>query len=190
MAVSRFAEVPARPCGRRGCAVAALLLAIGMRVLTGPATAQETDRSYWLAFGKPVQLCPRARRWIPAKLVGEAWGVVASGVVLCRDRGRHYALTVEYLNLRIDPAERGRSGGDFARFDWLGLALFRPDRRGGTEWLFDTARPVEGELRREGARRLAFGGIAFRVPKVRARLATNLLFYLTFGARMVAVRVL
>ncbi len=188
--MSRFAEMPERTRGWRGCALAVLLLALGTGVLPGPATAQETDRSYWLAFGKPVQLCPRARRWVPAKLVGEAWGVVASGVVLCRDRGRHYALTVEYLNLRIDPTGRGRSEEASARFDWLGLALFRPDRRGGTDWLFDTAQPVEGELRRDGARRLVFGGIAFRVPKARARLATNLLFYLTFGAQMVAVRVL
>jgi hypothetical protein len=194
MAVSRSADAAWRGQGRSrrwpGGLFAALLAGAAPSAPHAASHAPGSDQGYWLSFGKPARLCPRDRELTPAKIVGEAWNILASGVVLCRDDGQNYTLSVEYLNVRVDPTGGGTLRPDTARFDWLGLALYRPDPQGATEWLFDAAHPLRGELSRDSAGRIVFGRITFRVPKDRAEQATNMLFYLTFGTRLVAINVL
>ena len=184
-AVSRSAERRASFGG--ACAVAALLLlALG----SGPAQADEPDPAYWLDFGHTVSLCPGAKTDTPFKIEGASWGVLASGVVLCRDAGDSYVFTLDYLNAAIDPADRGLIKRDVVSFDWFGLALYRPGSAKQVTWLFDQPRPIKGDLRKDSTRRLVFGKLTFTVPKSEAEQASNMLFYLTFDGPLVALHAL
>ncbi|MFB0493664.1 hypothetical protein ABIE45_006320 [Methylobacterium sp. OAE515] len=186
--MSPFAEFGRR--ARSSSLHGVLALAVGTGATAVPARADLADRGYWLAFGTPAQFCAHARAQVPIKSLGASWGMRASGVVMCRDAGRSYTFSVAYMNVRIDPLERAKLAAEEAHFDWLGLALYRSDGHGGTDWLFDVARPVSGRLRRDDTERIVFGRISFRVPKTRSRLATNMLFYLAFGQKLIAIRVL
>ena len=172
---------------RAGLPVLALALAWSGAPAPG---AEPAGPDYWLAYGKPVRLCPGAREPVPAKVEGQSWGVLAGGALLCRDEGDAYVLTLDYLNVSVDPAGRAALPRDAVAFDWLGLSLYRPARQGGgVDWLLDAALPVKGTLDRRATGRIVFGHLAFRVPKDTAREATNMLLYLTLGSPLVALHV-
>ncbi len=88
------------------------------------------------------------------------------------------------------PSGGGPAAPEAAHFEWLGLTLYRPDSGGGTAWLYDAARPVDGRLLRQDTGRLVLGRVAFRVPKTPARPATNMLLYLTFDRKLIALHIL
>ena len=183
--VSRSAE--RRACFGRACAgVTALLLVFG----PPQARADEKDLPYWLGFGHTVSLCPGAKTDTPFKIEGASWGVLASGVMLCRDVGDSYVLTLDYLNAAIDPADRGLIKREIVSFDWFGLALYRPGAAKDVAWLFDQSRPIKGDLRKDSTKRLVFGKLTFTVPKSEAEQASNMLFYLTFDGPLVALHAL
>jgi hypothetical protein len=166
-------------------------LALAFALTLGPgAHGEGPDPTYWLQFGKTARLCPGSKDDSPSKIEGATWGILASGVILCRDTGPSYAITVDYLNVAIDPAERTLIKRDVVAFDWLGLALYRPGGAGAIDWLFDHSVPVKGELRRDASGRIVFGHITFTVPKGPPEQATNMLFYLTFDGPLVALHVL
>lgn len=164
------------------------MIAIGG--MTTPASAAPDTQAYWLQFGRSVRLCPGAREPEPIKIVGEAWGVLASGVLLCQDEGATYRFSLDYLNVSMDPPRRGELKRDVAAFDWIGLSFYRGGSGTGVTWLHDVAQPVRGELRQDATSRTVFGRLAFEVPKQAAAQASNMLLYLTFGTPMVALHVL
>lgn len=156
------------------------------------AGADEGQPDFWLGFGRNAALCAGRGEPSPVKIAGASWGVLASGAARCQDEGDAYVVTVDYLNVSMDPSDGGatRETGEL-HFDWLGLSLYRPAERGRkVDWLFDDARPVKATLRQDDPDRVVLGKIAFRVPKQRADRASNLLFYLTFNNLVVAVHVL
>ncbi len=170
--------------------IPAILAAALLLPRAAGAQAEVEAPDFWLQFGRPAQLCPGARQPVPVKVAGASWGLVASGAALCQDQGDAYALSVDYLNVAIDNRNRSAMKRDAVRFDWIGLALYRGRDGAGLDWLFDDARPVDATLRRDETGRIVFRGAAFRVRKQQADQATNLLFYLTFGGLVVALRVL
>lgn len=170
--------------------VGAALLACFGASAAAPSRAQETNAAYWLDFGKTVAVCPGAKSDVPTKVEGASWGILASGVVLCQDRGNAYVFTVDYLNVAIDPADRDLIKRDVVGFDWLGLALYRPASGREVTWLYDQAMPVKGELKRDATRHLVFGKLSYTVPKAEAGQATNMLFFLTFNGPVVAIHAL
>lgn len=181
--MSRSIERPARHW------LAAGYLACLCVFVAGLVWAQDANPGYWLRFGKTMDLCPGAKDSVPVKVEGASWGILASGVVLCEDRGDAYVLTLDYLNVAIDPAERHLIKRDVVAFDWFGLALYRPASN-GVDWLYDASRPLKGDLRRDATERIVFGKLNYEVPKSQAAKATNMLFYLTFDGPLVAIHVL
>lgn len=181
---------PAAPKAARanGWRIGGLVLALAL--LLGPEARGDGDIAYWLNFGKTPRLCPGSHGDSPFKVEGASWGILASGVILCRDLGAAYAISVDYLNVAIDPVDRALIKRDVVGFDWLGLALYRPGTGGEIDWLFDRSMPIKGELRRDASGRIVFGKINFEVPKQQADRATNMLFYLTFDGPLVALNVL
>jgi hypothetical protein len=160
-------------------------------MLHGTALGDTPDIGYWLKYGKPPRLCPGAHEATPLKIEGAAWGVLASGVILCKDAGDAYSFTISYLNVAIDPDHHEMLKRDTLRFDWIGLALYKAEaKHDGIDWLFDQSRPLKGELQLTSSRRIVFGSITFDVPKREANRAANMLFYLTFHGPVVAIHVL
>lgn len=188
----RFVEAcgSLRWCGFRAPWIGTAALATTL-MLHGTALGDTPDIGYWLKYGKPPHLCPGAQEATPAKIEGAAWGVLASGVILCRDVGDAYSFTINYLNVAIDPDDHAMLKRDTLSFDWIGLALYKAAAgRDGVDWLFDQSRPLKGELRLTSPGRIVFGEITFEVPKGEADRAANMLFYLTFHGPMVALHVL
>ena len=84
------------------------------------------------------------------------------------------------LQVRINPGSRARIERPTLVFDWLGLALYRPDDADDRiDWLFDDAFPVHGILHQDSDEAIYFGDIAFTVGKSATERATNFTFYLT-----------
>jgi hypothetical protein len=190
--MSRFVEIcgSLRWCGFRAPWIGAAAIATAL-MLHCAALGDTPDIGYWLKYGKPARLCPGAHEATPAKIEGAAWGVLASGVILCRDAGDAYSFTINYLNVAIDPDHHEMLRRDTLSFDWIGLAFYKAAAdRDGIDWLFDQSRPLKGELRLTSPGRIVFGNITFDVPKREADRATNTLFYLTFHGPVVAIHVL
>jgi hypothetical protein len=190
--MSRFVEAcgSLRWCGFRAPWTGAAALATVL-MLHSTALGDTPDSEYWLKYGKPPRLCPGAHEATPAKIEGAAWGVLASGIILCRDVGDAYSFTINYLNVAIDPDHHEMLKRDTLRFDWIGLAFYKAAAdRDSIDWLFDQSRPLKGELRLTSPGRIVFGNITFDVPKREADRAANMLFYLTFHGPVVALHVL
>ena len=161
--------------------------------VAAPGSGEAQRRAYWLT--KPgttnVAPCPGNSAGEPLK-VGrdfvqekedasddDRW-LFVDGLVTCRDEGAHYAYSVEFLHVGVNPAEREALQREALAFDWIGLAAYRgatQDR--AIEWLADEALPVAGSLRRDATRPITFGDLTFRVPKRAVEQATHLTFYIT-----------
>lgn len=178
----------------RGCTKARLVW-FGVSLLLGaslagaaPIAAGAVEAPYWLQFGKPAQTCPGSGGETPFKVQGASWGVLASGVVVCRETGDSYVYDIQFLNVLVDPLDKKLITRDALDFDWCGLALFRPSPQGtDIDWLYDHSVPIKGELRKNSTGRIVFGNISFTVPKAKADAATNMIFYITFDGPLVVI---
>ncbi len=168
---------PSRTDRRR---LAACVLAAGLALAAGTAHAA---RSYWLNSGQNVITCAGNSRGetLKAGVTSRTASLLINGFILCKDEGDAYRYEVSFLNVAINPGQRGSLDREDYAFDWLGLALYKPAPEGEEriEWLFDEARPIAGRLQRSDTRKLVFGNLSFRVPKAAADRATNMTFYIT-----------
>lgn len=145
-----------------------------------PANAQVP--SYWLRQGGGVVgSCAGKPQGEPLQMAnkGPAW-VLITGVVTCRDEGSNYSFELNFLRVEINPSQRLFINRDRLDFDWLGLAIYKPQGNGARiEWLYDEALPIEGSLEKTSQDKIYFGNLKFTVPKNAIGQATNFLFYMT-----------
>ena len=141
---------------------------------------------YWLQFGKPARTCPSGET--PFKVQGASWGVIASGIAVCRRTSTSYIYTLLFINVFIDPTDKQSITRDVLNFDWCGLALYRPNPAGDEiEWRYEKAVPIKGALRKDATGKIVFGNVSFEVPREDADAATNMLFYMTFQGPLVVI---
>lgn len=163
---------------RRLCAV--VLSAVP--VLAAPGWGQ-SSKSYWLNYGTNVVGCEGVREGetLKAGVTNRTASLLINGLVDCRDTGSAYRFRFAFLNVAINPTQRGSIKREELNFDWLGLAVYRPAARGDAEieWLYDEALPIQGRLAATGERKLVFGNLEFVVDKAVMSRATNMTFYLT-----------
>ncbi len=153
------------------------VVAAGLYALDG----RSEEQSYWLRNGATnIRICPgsEGRPFKAANRNGQ-W-IYLTGIIECSDIGDAYRYHVKYLQVRINPGSRARIERPTLVFDWLGLALYRPDDADDRiDWLFDDAFPVHGILHQDSDEAIYFGDIAFTVGKSATERATNFTFYLT-----------
>ena len=159
---------------------AAVCLAVSTRSIAAEPTP------YWLQFGKPARTCPSGET--PFKVQGASWGVIASGIVVCRQTSSSYIYSLLFINVFIDPADKQAITRDVLNFDWCGLALFSPNATGDDiDWRYEKAVPIKGSLRKDATGKIVFGNVSFEVRREEADAATNMLFYLTFQGPLVVI---
>ena len=167
--------------------VAVVAMAASAILLAGPGESIGAETDYWLQFGKPAHTCTAGET--PFKVQGASWGVLASGIVMCRPIQRPPMSTrCFFLNVFVDPTDKNAISRDVLDFDWCGMALYRPSRDGyDVDWLYERSMPIKGSLRKDSTGKIVFGNIVFEVPRADADSATNMLFYLTFMGPMVVI---
>ncbi|NEJ98823.1 hypothetical protein [Rhizobium ruizarguesonis] len=145
-----------------------------------PAFSQE--KPYWLRNGATkIGSCAGNTDGKPLRVVNKdgQW-VLLTGVVICKDVGSAYSYKLKFLRVQINPASRDRINRDNLNFDWLGLAVYGPDKTGRKiNWMFDENRSLRGTLKKDSSSTIYFGGLEFRVDKAVFSKATNFTFYLT-----------
>lgn len=164
----------------RGACGAAVIL-FGITVL--PSTlANAQQKTYWLTQGgEIVGACPGNTQGEPLQAAnkGHAW-VVLTAVVTCRDEGSNYSFEISFLRVEINPGQRSAINRDRLDFDWVGLAVFKPQGNGAQiDWLYDEALPIAGTLEKSSQGKIYFGNLKFNVPKSAITQATNFIFYVT-----------
>jgi hypothetical protein len=126
------------------------------------------EKSYWLRQGGAnVGSCPGNSQGEPLKAAnaGRQW-LVISGVITCRDVGSAYVFEVSHLAVQINPTSRNAIPREVLNFDWIGLAVYRPQGSGETvKWLYDEALPIRGTLAKGDTKKIYFGNLKFNVPK-------------------------
>lgn len=148
----------------------------------GSFSLAQDQRSYWLKnASENVVSCPAAKDGDIYKVAnGSKQWLLVSGLISCEDKGAHYKYHIQFLNISINPARRDDIDRAEVKFDWIGLAVFRPATSGTTiEWLFDEVVPVEANLSRISNDKVAIGLLDFEVPKEAVQKASNMTFYLT-----------
>jgi hypothetical protein len=170
-----------RTGGRLPMRLGEWLLASALCLVATAASAQE--QSYWLQRGGTVVgSCPGASQGEPLKAANTSlngW-LMITAIVDCRDAGNVYSFEVRFLRVSINPRARERITRDTLNFDWLGLAVYKPQDGGRTiAWLYDEALPIRGSLRKDSDASLHFGNMKFDVPKAAISQASNFTFYLT-----------
>ena len=150
--------------------------------LTFAVAAFGQEQSYWLQQGgKRIEKCPGegSGRHLKAANRDGQW-ILITGDVICKDGGDHYTYYVNHLAVEINSQARERVERDQLHFDWIGLAVYRPEGSGKTiNWLYDDSFPLSGSLSKDSTDRIYFGRITFDVPRDAVEKATNLQFYLT-----------
>ncbi|MER8937880.1 hypothetical protein NKH82_00010 [Mesorhizobium sp. M0915] len=145
-----------------------------------PAFSQE--KSYWLRNGATkIGSCAGNTDGKPLRVVNKdgQW-VLLTGVIICKDVGSAYSYKLKFLRVQINPASRDRINRDNLNFDWLGLAVYGPDKAGRKiNWMFDENRPLRGTLKKDSNANIYFGELEFQVAKATISKATNFTFYLT-----------
>jgi hypothetical protein len=140
----------------------------------------EASKSYWLnQGGTRIEACTGNNQGKPLKVANKdgAW-ILLTGEVICKDTGDSYSYEVTHLSVEINPSARSRIERNQLSFDWLGLAIFRPQGSGETiNWLYDDSLPIRGTLKKMDTNRIYFGNLNFKVPKTAIEKATNCLFY-------------
>jgi hypothetical protein len=158
-----------------------LFVALAIAFVPWPSAIAQVP-SYWLRQGGGVVgACAGKTQGEPMQTAnkGAAW-VLITGVVTCRDEGANYSFEVNFLRVEINPSVRTSINRDTLDFDWIGLAVFRPQGNGAQiEWLYDEALPIEGSLEKTSRDKVYFGNLKFTVPKSAIGRATNFLFYMT-----------
>ena len=149
--------------------------------LAGPAASQEADPLYWTrnVDSKVVPTCEGERSGVPVKVANRSMGdwLLITGIATCTDTGSAYRYRFEFLKVAVNPRSRDRVTREVLNFDWIGLAAFA-EGQGSTEWLYDEAVPLRGALPRSSSETIAFGGMAFEVPKPVMGRATRFMFHL------------
>jgi hypothetical protein len=139
------------------------------------------DRSYWLSHGRPIADFCRSNPQQKALEAGNAenqW-ILITGTVTCKDTGSSYSLQLE-LGVAINPSARHRINRDMLNFDWLGLAIFRPQERlQAIAWLYDVAHPIRGSLPKTSLNKIYFDNLQFMVSKMTINQATEFTYYMT-----------
>lgn len=139
-------------------------------------------QSYWLRQGGGVVgSCPGKPQGEPMQVANKNAGwVLITGVVTCRDEGANYSFEFNFLRVEINPAMRPSINRDSLDFDWIGLAIYKPQGNGARiDWLYDEALPIAGSLAKTSQGKIYFGNLKFAVPKGAIGQATNFLFYMT-----------
>lgn len=155
--------------------------AISLALILTPSQAFAQSGAYWLSRGKHVVKCPGVSAPEPFKLANatDQWGDIY-GVLRCSDEGSNYRFEIEYIKFQVNPARREAINRQQLKFDWIGLAIYRPDGSGqGVSWLYDEAKPIQGMLNKSDAKPIIFGNLAFVVPKLVLDRAENFVFYVT-----------
>jgi hypothetical protein len=151
------------------------------------------DSSYWLALGggRHKIECAGDTSGQPfrASNYADSW-VQVTGVVTCKDNGDSYAYEVNFISAEINPEQRASISRESLVFDWMGLAIYGSDGKGGVNWLYDDALPIRGSLRKEGQEKIYFGNLKFNVAKEKLARADHLVFYLTTQGALISVYVL
>jgi hypothetical protein len=165
----------------RRAAIAAAAISFGLLLLPWE-TAVAQVQSYWLRQGGGiVGSCPGKPQGEPLQVANKNAGwVLITGVVTCRDEGANYSFELNFLRVEINPGMRSAIERDRLDFDWIGLAVFKPQGNGAQiDWLYDEALPIEGSLAKTSQDKIYFGNLKFSVPKNAIGQATNFLFYMT-----------
>jgi hypothetical protein len=160
-------------------AVAAVVVLVAALVLLPSAPFAQSSALFWLNSGKPVFKCA-SQRGEPYRVVnGPGSWLDIHGVVNCTDDGTNYVYEIEYLKCQIAPEKRSEVPRQQFKFDWIGLAVYKPDGAGAIEWLYDEAKPIDGTLQKTETGAIAFGKIRFSVPKAVVERSQNFSFYVT-----------
>lgn len=164
----------------RSLLTAALVLVslVGFAWLSAGAQTQ----SFWLRQGGGiVGSCPGKPQGEPMQVANKNAGwILITGVVTCRDDGANYSFEVNFLRIEINPGMRTAINRDRLDFDWIGLAVFKPQSNGAQiDWLYDEALPIQGSLEKASQDKIYFGNLKFSVPKDAIGRATHFLFYMT-----------
>lgn len=164
--------------GRRSfAAVLALLFAIFVLPLV--LSAQTSPPLYWLRYGKPVIKCASKQADQSRVVNGSGAWIDIHGIVNCTDDGTNYVYEIEYIKCQISPEKRHEVPRQQIKFDWIGLAVYKPDSSGAIEWLYDEVKPIDGTLQKTDTAPIAFGKIRFSVPKAIVERSENFAFYVT-----------
>jgi hypothetical protein len=156
----------------------ALVLAMSLSL---PARAE----SFWLEHGyTKIATCPGGTD-VPMKSANiETW-LLITAVLECTDLGDSYQLKIRILKVQRNKRMQV-SGPEVFHFDWVGLAIYRPEDASGEtiDWLYDDAVPIEGEFNKDSEKILNFAGPTFVYSKEAAEKATHFTLYVTFRGRM------
>ena len=170
-----------RQFDRRRVAYSATVVLLAVTLLSWPPASAQAP-SYWLRQGGGVVgACAGNAQGEPLQIANKRPGwVLITGVVTCRDEGNNYSFELNFLRVEVNPGQRTSINRDQLDFDWIGLAVFRPQGNGAqVQWLYDEALPVEGTLEKSSQEKIYFGNLKFTVPKSAIGQATNFLFYMT-----------
>lgn len=161
--------------------------------ISAPAASESVDAAYWLTLGGGHQKIECAGdnsgRPFKASNHAESW-VQVTGVITCKDNGNAYTYEVNFIGAEINPEQRANIARESLNFEWMGLAVYGPDGKGGVDWLYDDALPIRGSLRKEGKEKIYFGNLKFNVLKEKLARADHFVFYLTAQGALISVYVL
>jgi len=163
----------------------ALLLFAGAGFLTTvcfPDSLFAQERAYWLANGGTVKgSCDGSRDGIPLRAAngGVQW-ILITAVITCRDLGTDYSYEIDHLTIQVNPKARERISRENLNFDWVGLAVYRPQGNGeAISWTYDEALGIHGSLPKSSNGKIVFGHLKFpALSKAELDRATNFTLYM------------
>ncbi len=164
---------PAGLAGTRRGAFASLTAAL-LTVFGAGAGADNSDLSS-PDWGSNFITCAGAKSPIRLRAASPEAGIMANGVISCRDEGDAFIYAVDYMNFALAPASEWKS----AHLEWFGSGAQRQGANGRTDWFYDEARPIK--VRVDAARRAAVANLSFRVPKAVLAQARGFGFYVVGG---------
>jgi hypothetical protein len=159
-----------------------LPLAASLVSVIFPIASAFAEESYWLQKGgQKIGKCASSSDGVPLQIASNAsqW-ILVTGVLTCKAVGLSYLFELNWLRVEINPARRDDIVRDALNFDWIGLAVYKPEHGGETiQWLYDEAFPIRGTLKKDDTKKIYFGRVTFVVSKADIATATRFTLYIT-----------